>query len=231
MNIYYYSEDLIMNLGMVLFFFVFAMLLLVFITFLKSLTIKKEKKKFQPGISVLIPAYNEESIIRRTLRTVLKSNYDNFEVILIDDGSTDKTIKIAEKFNIKIINGKHNGKSEALNLGMKFAKFDFIVTLDADTLVNKNFLKEIINPFYDYSVGATNGMAFVNPSRIIRQNSWYIKFCSRCTCKLQGLWISAHGSWLNLRLFNFKFRSMNPCPIPFSNHFYIRKSCSRSIRN
>ena len=169
MNIYYYSEDFIMNIGMILFFFVFAMLLLILFTFLKSSSIKKEKKNFQPGISVLIPAYNEESVIRRTLRTVLKSNYDNFEVILINDGSIDNTSKIAKKFNIKIINGEHNGKSEALNLGMKFAKFDFIVTLDADTLVDKNFLKEIINPFSDNSVGATNGMAFIKPSNIIEQ--------------------------------------------------------------
>ncbi len=167
MNIYYYSEDLIMNIGMVIFFFVFAMLATVFITFLKSVSIKKEKRDFQPGISVLIPAYNEEVVIRRTLRTILKSDYENFEVILIDDGSTDNTIKIAEKFNIKIINGKHNGKSEALNLGMKFAKFDFIVTLDADTLVDKNFLKEIINPFSDDNVGATNGIAFIRPLNII----------------------------------------------------------------
>ena len=103
MNIYYYSEDLIMNIGMVIFFFVFAMLATVFITFLKSVSIKKEKRDFQPGISVLIPSYNEEVVIRRTLRTILKSDYENFEVILIDDGSTDNTIKIAEKFNIKII--------------------------------------------------------------------------------------------------------------------------------
>jgi cellulose synthase/poly-beta-1,6-N-acetylglucosamine synthase-like glycosyltransferase len=167
MNVYYYSEDLIMNLGMIIFFLVFIILLTILIIFLKSLRVIETKKKFHPGISVLIPAYNEEKVIRRTLRTVLKSNYNNFEVILIDDGSTDKTASIAKKFNIKIVNGKHNGKSESLNLGMKFAKFDFIVSLDADTLVDRNFLKEIINPFSDETVGATNGMAFIKPSRII----------------------------------------------------------------
>lgn len=167
MNIYYYSEDLIMNFGMIIFFLVFIMLLTVLITFLKSLQIKETPKKFHPGISVLIPAYNEENVIRKTLRTVLKSDYKNFEVILVDDGSTDKTSEIAKKFNIKIINGKHKGKSEALNLGMKFAKFNFIVTLDADTLVDRNFLKEIIKPFSDEKVGATNGIALIKPARII----------------------------------------------------------------
>src|SRR3989338_2176024 len=76
---------------------------------------KKEREFYTdgelPSVSVIIPAYNEEETIEKTLKSVLKSDYPDFEVIIIDDGSSDNTLKIARKFeNEKVrVFHKENG--------------------------------------------------------------------------------------------------------------------------
>ena len=102
-------------------------------------------------ISVIIPAHNVEKYIENCLISVFDQTYKNIEVILIDDFSTDKTVKIAKSFqknhsNLKIISVKNyglkkkSGISMARNLGIKFAKGKFIALLDADDLWSKDKL-------------------------------------------------------------------------------------------
>ena len=102
-------------------------------------------------ISVIIPAHNVEKYIENCLISVFDQTYKNIEVILIDDFSTDKTVKIAKSFqknhsNLKIISVKNyglkkkSGISTARNLGIKFAKGKFIALLDADDLWSKDKL-------------------------------------------------------------------------------------------
>lgn len=96
-------------------------------------------------ISVIIPLYNKEAIIARTLRSVLSQDYDDYEVIIVDDGSTDKSLEICKhelprmchelSINPQIvtfIQQKNGGPSKARNTGVKHAKGDWIVFLDAD---------------------------------------------------------------------------------------------------
>lgn len=95
-------------------------------------------------ISVIIPLYNKEAIIERTLTSVLSQDYDDFEVIIVDDGSTDNSLSIVErelpqikrKFNantnVEIIRQENGGPSKARNTGVKHAKGEWIVFLDAD---------------------------------------------------------------------------------------------------
>ena len=86
-------------------------------------------------ISVVIPLYNKERAIRHTLETVLGQTYQNFEIVIVNDGSTDNSVSEAQKVNdprIRIINQKNAGVSAARNRGIEEAKYDLIAFLDAD---------------------------------------------------------------------------------------------------
>ncbi len=96
-------------------------------------------------ISVIIPLYNKENKIKNTIYSVLSQNYKNFEIIVIDDGSTDKSLRIVKEINdnrIKIFTKKNGGVSDARNLGIINSSYDWIAFLDADDYWNENYLSE-----------------------------------------------------------------------------------------
>lgn len=98
-------------------------------------------------ISVIIPAYNEERYIEKALDSLKKQSYKNFEIIVVDDGSTDRTREIVKKFKqVILINGKHAGPGASRNLGAENAKGEFLVFVDADMTFDKNYLKNLISP-------------------------------------------------------------------------------------
>jgi len=164
-----------MNFGVFLFLIVFLFLSIILALSIASFFMKKNYRLFEPKISVVIPAYNEEKNIKKCVQTILKSNYDinKLEIMCVDDGSTDRTVKVIKELlkknkNIRLIKGEHKGKSKTLNLGVKNSKFDYVLTVDADTILDRNFIKEIIKPFADKNIGATNGIALIRkPKRII----------------------------------------------------------------
>ena len=110
-------------------------------------------------ISVIVPVYNREKFIGRCLRSLLSQSMglNNFEILLVDDGSTDATNKIYESFSdeIRIIKHKKNlGLPSALNTGIKKAKGRYVVRVDSDDYVNSEFLQILFlfiaeNPKYD----------------------------------------------------------------------------------
>lgn len=157
-------ENLIMNLCSILFLILFSFLLFIFIVFIISWFKNKKQKAFEPNISVVIPAYNEGKNISKCIESVYDSNYDlsKIEVIVIDDGSTDNTLSILQKYeNIKILKQDHGGKSEALNLGVRNAKNDFILSIDADSTIDRNCIKELVKPLINPEIGATTGTSKV----------------------------------------------------------------------
>ena len=86
-------------------------------------------------ISVIIPLYNKEPIIERSLQSVLSQDYDDFEVVVVNDGSTDRSADIVRSINdprIRLIEQENGGPSKARNTGTKNAKGEWIVFLDAD---------------------------------------------------------------------------------------------------
>ncbi|MCX6707305.1 MAG: glycosyltransferase [Candidatus Woesearchaeota archaeon] len=126
-------------------------------------------------ISVVIPCYNEEKNIAKCLDAVYSLDYpkENIEVIVVDDGSPDSTIKTLEDYKKRnknhatgmiISRGKHEGKSASLNIGINKAHHEIILTLDADTIVEKDSLRNLVRPFSDREVGATNG-SFIPSNR------------------------------------------------------------------
>ena len=86
-------------------------------------------------ISVIIPLYNKEQIIRKTLQSVLTQDYDDFEVIVVNDGSTDNSVEKVKSIGdtcVRLIEQENGGPSKARNTGVKNAKGEWIVFLDAD---------------------------------------------------------------------------------------------------
>ncbi len=113
-----------------------------------------------PSISILIPAFNEEKVLARTIETVIEATYPNKEIIVIDDGSTDRSRQIAEGFadqGVKVVHRPNGGKATALNHGLMFARGEVIVVVDSDSRVCKNTLVELVKPFRDPEVAAVAG--------------------------------------------------------------------------
>lgn len=100
----------------------------------------------EQGISVLIPAHNEEDTIRETLDSITDQDYENYEVIVIDDCSSDSTPDIVEEFeNVKLIQNQENlGLAGSLNKGMEIAEHDILGTVHADCVPrDDNWLKDM----------------------------------------------------------------------------------------
>jgi len=105
--------------------------------------------KTYPKISVIIPAYNEEKVIGHTIEGVLETKYPKKEIIFVDDGSSDKTLSIAMQYRdkIKVLHKENGGKASALNYGLVYATGEIIVIVDADTIIGRHSLKEIVKGF------------------------------------------------------------------------------------
>jgi len=106
--------------------------------------------------SVIIPAFNAGETIRKCLESVFNSDFKDFEVIVVDDASTDDTLKIAQEFPAKIIKIKHQrgksyarntGASHARNIGEKKAECDILVFIDSDIVIGKDTLGKIVTIF------------------------------------------------------------------------------------
>ncbi len=114
-----------------------------------------------PMISILIPAYNESQTIANTLRSLIEVDYPHKEIIVIDDGSEDDTAAIASEFEVhgvKVLRKEvRGGKASCLNLGLKSSKGDLIVSLDADSTLDRDALLRIAAYFEDEQVGAVSG--------------------------------------------------------------------------
>ncbi|MCD7780201.1 MAG: glycosyltransferase family 2 protein [Candidatus Gastranaerophilales bacterium] len=117
---------------------------------------------YKPYVSILIPAHNEAEVIEKTIENISQIDYPLYEIIVIDDRSTDETLKILEKISNKYSNVKYfsrtkeafPGKSAVLNDALNIAKGDAILIFDADARVKSNFLTELIPALEPHQVGA-----------------------------------------------------------------------------
>ncbi|HUA98007.1 MAG TPA: glycosyltransferase [Terracidiphilus sp.] len=131
---------------------------------------------FCPRVAVLIPAFNEEAVIVRTIRSVLNSDYRNLHVIVIDDGSKDRTAEVAREAyaaeiaagRVMVLRKRNEGKAAALNYGLEFVKEEIYVGIDADTVIAADAISKLIPHFQDSRIGAMAGNAKVGN----RVNLW-----------------------------------------------------------
>lgn len=129
-------------------------------------------------VSIIIPVYNEEKDIKDVLDSITKQTYpqEKIETIVIDDKSTDKTVEIAKKYPVKIIKGKHEGVGAARNLGIKNSKGEIIFFVDADQVLDKNYVKEMVNIFRDKNVAGASGLELLyNKNSLIAKLSYLKK--------------------------------------------------------
>jgi peptidoglycan-N-acetylglucosamine deacetylase len=115
-----------------------------------------------PGVTVLIPAHNEESVIVQTVQSVLMSDLHDIHVIVVDDGSSDRTLELLQgNFGgngcVQIIHQVNRGKAAALNNALTYAKTEFVVTIDADTEIEPDAIRKLLRHFSDPKVGAVAG--------------------------------------------------------------------------
>ncbi len=102
--------------------------------------IKAERAQFKT-LSVIIPAHNEEPYLAESIRSVIKARFNGKkEIIVIDDGSRDRTAEIASGFPVRLIRTKHRGKANSLNLGIKESKGELIAVVDGDSVIGENSL-------------------------------------------------------------------------------------------
>lgn len=99
-------------------------------------------------ISLIIPVYNAEKFLDESLNCVINQTYENLEIILVNDGSTDKSLEIMQRFakndsRIVIINQKNTGQARARNNAVKKSKAEYISFMDADDIIDENYVSEM----------------------------------------------------------------------------------------
>ncbi|MCL5771476.1 MAG: glycosyltransferase family 2 protein [Actinobacteria bacterium] len=130
---------------------IFQLLLFIFNKKQKQAHIAVYQKPYEnpenPLVTIVIPAFNEEKFVDKTLQSILIQDYKNFELIVVDNNSTDNTSKIAEDFGAKVIFEPSQGVGFARQKGFMEAKGKIIATTDADTILPSNWVSRIVEEF------------------------------------------------------------------------------------
>ena len=126
-------------------------------------------------LSIIIPTYNEEKDIEKCINSLQKQSFKDFEIIVVDDGSTDKTKEIIRKYNkIKLIEGEHKGPGFSRNLGARKAKGEILIFVDADMTFDKDYLKNLVKPFEEDKnlIGTTHENEIANNTDNLWSRCW-----------------------------------------------------------
>ncbi len=154
--LYYGSAVLLLYIG--------SLMLVLYLKYFRQVEESSpEPSPHTPFVSVVVPLYNDEKNIAFTLSSILDSNYpkDKLEVIVVDDASTDNSYEVAKKFEefgVKVIKlEKNSGAAHAKNVGIKAARGEIVITIDSDSIMDKNAIRNFIPYFEDPSVAGVSG--------------------------------------------------------------------------
>jgi cellulose synthase/poly-beta-1,6-N-acetylglucosamine synthase-like glycosyltransferase/peptidoglycan/xylan/chitin deacetylase (PgdA/CDA1 family) len=126
------------------------------------------EETYTPPVSILVPAFNEAVGIERSIVSLSRSDYPDYEIVVVDDGSTDGTGDIVEGLRlpaVRVVRQANAGKAAALNRGLNLARHDVIVTVDADTVFERETLRALVQPLRRPRVGAVAGNTKVGNRR------------------------------------------------------------------
>lgn len=144
----------------------------LFLSFLDYLFTKRLPETHDnPLVTILMPCYNEEIGLENAVKSVLNLKYPNKEILIIDDGSTDKTldigINLSKKYNtVRVITQKNGGKANALNYGLSQALGDYVLCMDSDSILSSNCINMAMKYFWHYpNLAAMAGGVSVKPNK------------------------------------------------------------------
>lgn len=165
-------------LGLVL----FRLGIVAFLLVLNYIRPRKKLTSWRGGVSVIVPAYNEEENIGATLDSLLKTKRQRMEIIVVDDGSTDNTVKIIKSIQkqhqdkIRLIQIRNTGKAEALNKGIREARYGVVITMDGDTIFTADTIPNLIKPFGDKNVSGVAGKVCATESKNLINQFQYLEY-------------------------------------------------------
>ena len=117
----------------------------------------------EPLVSIIVPGYNEEKVLGACISSILASSYQHFELIMVNDGSTDSTAKVmrdlaeANPYTVIFVDQQNSGKGAALNTGTAYANGEFIMYVDSDGVFGKDTIRQMLKAFDSPKVGAVSG--------------------------------------------------------------------------
>jgi cellulose synthase/poly-beta-1,6-N-acetylglucosamine synthase-like glycosyltransferase/peptidoglycan/xylan/chitin deacetylase (PgdA/CDA1 family)/spore germination protein YaaH len=131
---------------------------------------------YHPSVSVVVPAYNEEGVIARTVQSLLEQHYAGLEILVVDDGSSDRTATLVDEafgqhHRVRVFTKPNGGKASALNFGLARARGEIVVAVDGDTLLAPGAIAALVAPLADARIGAVAGNAKVG-NRINLVTRW-----------------------------------------------------------
>jgi len=175
-NIYLTTSHILVRFGIVLI-FIFTLLiviryvLLMFFSILQTIRNSanlSDEIYLKETVSIIVPCYNEADVIKASLKSLIAQTYPYFEIIVVDDGSTDGTYNIAKQFefqeenrSLKVLSKENGGKSKALNYGIINAKGTLICSVDADSKLEKDAIQLLVQHFKDPEIAAVAGSVHV----------------------------------------------------------------------
>ena len=112
-----------------------------------------------PTVTVVVPVYNGAITIGNCLESLLAQTYppDRYEIVVVENGSTDETTAVVERYPVRLLHNQVRGPAAARNRGIQASEADFIAFTDADCLVAPTWLAELLKPFQDLTIGAVGG--------------------------------------------------------------------------
>lgn len=126
---------------------------------------------FSPRVSIIMPAYNEGKVIRSAIESMLDLSYSNYEILLIDDGSSDDTYDVALSMvsesggRLRVYRQPNSGKSTALNLGLRISRSPYVLCVDADSEISSEGIASAVRHFHSPQVAAVAGVVKVRQNR------------------------------------------------------------------
>ncbi len=151
----------------ILLFRYFSILVMAYL-YINQYTYAAPKNGYSPFVSILVPVYNEEKVVTESVISLLQLDYSNYEIIIINDGSTDKTKEVAEnlvgyqkgkysEIKISLINKPNEGKAKALNAGIGLSNAEIILCMDGDSQLSPDSVKLAVRHFTNPEIGAVAG--------------------------------------------------------------------------